>query len=102
MTNDEVKATLNTQQLNSQGYIQISGGLSNRGITMIELDVLDAIIQIAEAAFEMPEPIYFEGGCEWCASCGSLMRIASANEGHDFDCSWKNIHELKAQLENTD
>ena len=62
----------------------------------IEIPILSAktLIQIAEAAFEMPEPLDGLHDCGFCGGCPHFGEMQ-----HKNDCVYQRIQDLKKELE---
>jgi len=74
------------------------------GVFEMPFSVAKALLQIAEAAFEMPEPIGYDRvlGYE-CLLCETQTKQIRELENfiHNDDCPWKCIQDLKMELESS-
>lgn len=67
----------------------------------ISMKDINTLIQIAEAAFEMPEPTRY-GRIIGCSACGSEVIAWKGESGlisHHPKCAWQRIESLKKELE---
>ena len=60
----------------------------------IEINIVETLIQIAEAAFEMPEPLDGLHDCGFCGGCPHFGEMQ-----HKNDCVYQRIQDLKKELE---